>query len=184
MKFSSFAAKAMPWLTAAASIAAPGAGPLLKIGAGLLTKGLRKTISPDAGSISSAIEEAMANPDQLAVLKKIDDDFAVQMQTLGITSAEQFAQIDAEDRASARSMEIATHSRLPEILAVIVTVGFFGLLGLCAFHTMPSSSEKILDVMTGSLGTAWIMIITYYYGSSAGSDRKTELLAQAPPIPK
>ena len=67
----------------------------------------------------------------------------------------------------------------PSVLGYIVTVGFFGLLAYLATHDVPNTSERILDVMIGSLGTAWIGIINYYYGSSSGSSRKTELLAQA-----
>lgn len=184
MSFSSFAKKAAPWITTAVGLAVPGAAPFANIASKLLSTGLSKTIAPDSSSISNAITEAMATPEQLAILKQIDDQFALQIKTLGIQSLEDFEKIAADDRSSARNMEIQTRSWVPATLAIFVTLGFFGLLGLCAFHAAPAGNDKVLDMMTGSLGTAWIMVITYYFGSSAGSDRKTELLAQAPPIQK
>jgi len=177
-----FIKKAAPFIATVASVAVPGAAPFLGIASKLLSNGLNTKVDATAESISSAISTAMANPDQLAKLKQIDDDFAVQMKTLNIQSAEEFEKIAADDRSSARAMQEQTRSYVPAILAIAVTIGFFGLLTLTAFHAAPAGSEKILDVMTGSLGTAWIMIVTFYFGSSAGSARKTELLAQSPPI--
>ena len=184
MSFSSFAKKAAPWIVNAVGLAVPGAAPFTKIAANLLTSGLGKTVAADPTSISNAITEAMATPEQLAILKQIDDQFALQCKTLGIQSLEDFEKIAADDRASARNMEIQTRSWVPATLAIFITLGFFGLLGLCAFHAAPAGNDKVLDMMTGALGTAWIMVVTYYFGSSAGSDRKTELLAQAPAVQK
>ena len=179
-----FIKKAAPFIATVAGIAVPGAAPFLGIASKLLSSGLGTKVDPTGESITSAIATAMANPEQLAVLKKIDDDFALQMKQLDIQSVEDFEKIAADDTASARNLQIQTKSSIPGILAISVTIGFFGLLALTAFHSMPPDSAKIIDIMTGSLGTAWIMIIGYYFGSSSGSDRKTELLAQAPPIPK
>jgi len=67
--------------------------------------------------------------------------------------------------------------KIPGALAILLTLGFFGLLFLTALHAPPPQSEKVLDVMTGSLGSAWGAVIMYYFGSSAGSDRKTEIMA-------
>ena len=180
----SFIKKAAPWIATAVGMAVPGAAPFVGIASKLLSTGLGKPVGANSQSITDAITEAMANPDQLAKLKQIDDDFAAQMKTLDIQSTEELEKIAADDRASARDMEIKTGSRIPGILAMAVTTGFFGLLALEAFHAAPIGNDKVLDMMTGSLGTVWIMVATYYFGSSAGSARKTELLSQAPEITK
>lgn len=180
----SFIKKAAPWIGTLVGAAVPGAAPFIGIASKLLSDGLGKSVAANGQSISDAITEAMANPDQLAKLKQIDDAFAQQMKQLDIQSAEEFEKIAEQDRESARNMQVQTRSKIPGVLAIAVTCGFFGLLGLAAFHEAPAGSQKVLDLMTGSLGTAWIMIVTYYFGSSAGSAHKTELLAQAPPVPK
>lgn len=73
------------------------------------------------------------------------------------------------------------HDKLiPNFLAIVVTVGFVSLMGMMAFHAVPSESQRVLDVMTGSLGTAFIGIVNYHFGSSSGSAKKTEILAQTP----
>ncbi len=115
-------------------------------------------------------------PEQLLALKQAENDFALKMQSLGFQHETDLLQTAASDRASARSREMSVRDWTPRILAYGVTIGFFGLLGYMLRHEVPAGSKDILNVMLGSLGTAWISIVTYYFGSSAGSDRKTEIL--------
>lgn len=182
MGFSDVVKKIYPWISAGASLG----GPVGVMAAAVVGKAIGADKAP-AGTtegIENAIASAMATPEQRAALLQAERDFQKQMTELGFQDAEQLEQIAAGDRASARNMEVATRSSVPGLLGISVTIGFFGLLALTALHAPPPASEKVLDVMTGSLGTAWIMVMGYYFGSSSGSARKTELLSQAPAITK
>ncbi len=87
------------------------------------------------------------------------------------------AKIDADDRASARLREVNTKdSQNVFRLAIAVTVGFFGTLGYMLMQPVPVGSERVIDVMLGSLGTAWIAVVSYYFGSSSSSNRKHDII--------
>jgi hypothetical protein len=181
MSFTDVVKKSFPFIAAAAGIG----GPLGTMAATLVGNaiGVGKTVSPTADGISNAIATALADPTKRAELIQAEQQFQLQMKELGYESAEQLAATDAADRASARSREVALKDKIPALLALLVTVGFFGVLWYMLTHTVPDASHDTMLLLLGSLGTAWTSIVAYYFGSSAGSDRKTELLAQAPAVP-
>ena len=77
----------------------------------------------------------------------------------------------AAERDSARKREMAVRDKIPGILAIGLTVGFFGLLGWLVAHEPPAGSRDILNIMLGSLGTGWVTMLAYYFGSSADTSR-------------
>lgn len=93
------------------------------------------------------------------------------------TQAElKLAELEIQDRGSARQREATLRDWTPSILAYSITAGFFGVLFYMLNYEVPIAEREVLFVMLGSLGTAWTGIIAYYFGSSAGSAAKHSML--------
>ena len=123
-----------------------------------------------------------ATPEQMLALKNADQKFALDMQKLGFDHLEALEKAGNDDRGSARQREVAVRDRTPMILAYGVTIGFFGVLAVIMFCSIPNTSRDVLNIMLGSLGTAWTGVIAYYFGSSSGSDAKTQIIARSLPV--
>lgn len=142
--------------------------------AGMAVKALSGALFGHENGTDEDIQAALANPtgDQLAALKKIDADFKVQMKSLDID----LERIAAGDRDSARNMAVATHDWIPRVLAVGVTLGFFGIVAYILIFGLPASGGEALLMLIGTLGSAWTGVMAFYFGSSAGSKAKTDAL--------
>ncbi|OWW18400.1 hypothetical protein [Noviherbaspirillum denitrificans] len=128
----------------------------------------------------AALKQALsgATPEQMLALKKADSEFAVRMQELGFQNVQALEKIAADDRASARTMQMTTSSRIPGALAILITVGFFGILLGMMSGMLKTSENQALLIMLGALGAAWGAVVNFYYGSSSDSQNKTRMLAQ------
>jgi hypothetical protein len=158
--------------TVAPSLATAVGGPL----AGMATRAISDALlgKPDGTEDELIDAAAKASPDQLLALKKAEQDFAVRMRELEID----LQRIDAADRNSAREREVKTGDWTPKALAGAVTLGFFGVLGYMIAYGLPTQGGEALLVMLGTLGTAWGGIVSYYFGSSAGSKEKSEAMSR------
>lgn len=85
--------------------------------------------------------------------------------------------MDAQTPKPKRKWNVA-----PILLAVVITIGYFAALVFVLTQPVPKDSERIIDMMLGTLTTVWIMAVSYFFGTTAGSAQKTELLAKAGPV--
>lgn len=131
-------------------------------------------------SIKTAISGA--TPEQMLALKKADQDFALQMQALGFKQITDLEAIAAGDRKDARDMQKTARSPVPAILSISVTVGYFGILAGMMTGYLKTTDSQALLLMLGSLSTAWGCVMAFWFGTTRGSEVKTELLAKAPPV--
>ncbi|MFM0056365.1 hypothetical protein [Paraburkholderia phytofirmans] len=183
----------MDWSKVASNIGS--SAPLL---AGLVGGPIGVGVTAAAAIISHAlgtpsdpgvVELALNDPSALEKVRQAESANSLQLQQLMVTAAQaslahesDMARIQAADRADARAMGISNKDWVPKVLAMAVTAGFFGILLLMAFQPLPGTNKDLVNVVVGALGTAWISIIGYYFGTSVGSMRKTELLAK-PSVP-
>lgn len=117
-------------------------------------------------------------PEQTVELKRIEKEFEVKMKELGYSNIQELEKIAVSDRKSARDREVSIKDTTPKILAYMVTIGFFTVLGYMIMYGLPERGSDPLLIMLGSLGTAWSCIVSYYYGSSSGSQFKTEMISR------
>jgi hypothetical protein len=160
----------MDWLKQIApTIATALGGPL----AGMAVSAISKAIGVDPEKVGDLISSNKLSAEQIAQVKLAEIELQKQAQELGLN----FEKLEVEDRKSARDMQSVTRSVMPPLLAGAVTVGFFSIMVMMFFNKIDANNPAIL-MMLGSLGTAWTGIIAYYFGSSAGSQAKTDLLSK------
>ena len=163
----------MDWLKSIApTIFTAIGGPL----GGLAYEAVSKVMGVSQDDAKTMLESGKLSADQIASIQQAEIALKAKAQELNLD----FEKLAVEDRASARQMQSATHSWIPPFLAVGITVGFFGILYALMTDKVTKSDE--LMIMLGSLSTAWTGVIAFYFGSSAGSQRKDELIHNSTPI--
>ena len=164
----------MNWLEQIApTIATCLGGPL----AGLAVSAVSKALGVSQEDAKEMMDSGKMSADQIAQVKVAEIELQKQAQSLGLN----FEQLAVEDRKSARDMQTTTQSFIPPLLSIIVTFGFFGILGYLMV-TPSDSANTPLMIMLGCLGTAWTGIIAFYFGSSAGSQKKDQMLFNSNPV--
>ena len=145
--------------------------------AGLATTALSQALTGKTESSQDQIGMILAKPnaDQFVKLKEAEQAFMLHMKELDID----VVRMAATDMAQARQREMMTGDHLtPRLLAMFVSIGFFGILAFMLLNAIPSTGKEALLVMLGALGTGWTAVLSYYFGSSAGSFDKNTMLHQ------
>src|SRR5215467_6937861 len=161
MSFSSVLHKVTPWIATVGSLAVPAAAPLIGIAAKCLSAGLGTPVKGTPDDIEAALTSAIANPDQLAKLKQIDNDFAAQMQQMGFTEIEELLKIDAADRADARAMQVQTRSNMPAMLAWAAVTTMLLCIGMLVFKQLPDTGHDAILILLGAVTVTYKDVYGY-----------------------
>jgi hypothetical protein len=91
-------------------------------------------------------------------------------------------QLNVDDTLDARKRQIELHDNTNRVLAYVVTGGFFLLILVVAFCSKLFDGNGVKDLLFTLLGvvaTGWANIIGFYFGSSAGSQQKSQTIGAA-----
>ncbi len=160
-----FGSKALQVLkTVAPTLALAVGGPFGPLAAAAIHAALGAT---DEKTAEAALLNA--TPDQLLALKKAEQDFQIRMKELGIEEAK----LSFDDTANARGREIAVRDWTPKIIAYLVILLVLVAEGSMFFVGQPKGMDGVvLGRILGTLDSALMLVLGYYFGSSAGSSHK------------
>ncbi len=127
---------------------------------------------PTQDSIARLFKDGQLSQEHLAEIRKLELDYQNQEKERGF----KFAELEFKNQDSARQMQISTHSKMPAVLTVLVTLGFFGILSLLFLHPELKGNEIVM-VMVGQLSAVWAGCVSFYTGTTFGSANKNALLA-------
>lgn len=101
-------------------------------------------------------------PEQRTELLKQENEIKVRM-----------AEIEVEDRASAREREIKLNDKTPAILSYITLIGFFAIIGInCFFPVDQGATKEILMAAYGTISMLVGAIGGYYFGGFHQNTKK------------
>lgn len=124
--------------------------------------------------IADAIQAGQMTPEQIGKLRELEMQYQNEEKDRGF----KYAELAFKDVDSARSMAIATQSITPTLLTWIVVVLCLTFEGILMFSATPPGADPIIvGRILGTLDSALIMVLSFWFGSTSGSSRKTELLA-------
>jgi hypothetical protein len=64
------------------------------------------------------------------------------------------------------------------VLGALIVIGFFTLLYLLVSGEVPEANKDLLNLVVGALIGSFATVVGYFYGSSSGSAKKDETIAE------
>lgn len=135
--------------------------------------------APTQAKVAKALTDGQLTPEALEKLKLLEMDYQNQEKERGF----KYADLEFKDRDSARGMAVATHSLTPSLLTWMIVLLTLLAEGALLFNQVPPGADPIIiGRVLGTMDSALVMVLSFWFGSNSSSARKTELLAQAPPV--
>lgn len=167
----------MDWLSKIAPMVGTAlAGPLGGAAASFIAKKLGLE-DETVEAVTEVLNSGKMTPEQISALKLAEVDFRKFLEANKIKLEE----IHAGDRKDARALLATVRSKMPAVLSVIVTLGYFGILTSMMLGYLKVDDSQALLLMLGSLSTAWGMVMAFWFGTTDSSGQKNALLAQSQP---
>ena len=153
-----------------------------------------------AGAVAQVVQTVTGTDDaaaaQAVVARDPDKASALRLELAKIAAAQEAAARQADldamkaqlaDVASARAQTVdlakagSNVQWAPPVISAVVLVTFGSVMFLALTRSLPAGSETILNMLLGTLAAMATSVVSYWVGSSAGSQKKDVMLYQSTP---
>lgn len=166
--------KAGDWLAQVApTVASALGGPL----AGLAVTAVSKAIGIAPHEVKDVLESGKLTAEQIAQVKIAEIELQKQQESLGI----KFEELEVQDRISARNMQMAQPSKLVPFIAILVITSFI-VTTICTLAGWTHADSVLAGTLIGYLSAKAEQVISFYFGSSHGSQKKDQMIYNSTPI--
>ena len=164
----------MDWLKSIApTIATAMGGPL----AGMAVEAISKAIGVDPSEVQNVISSGKMTADQIASLQTAEIALKARAQEMGID----FEKLAVADRTSARQMQISTQSFIPPALSIMIVLAWAAVQFFLLTHVIEPTMRELIARVLGTLDGALMLVLSFYFGSSSGSQAKDTMLHNSTP---
>ncbi len=129
--------------------------------------------------ITSAIASGQLTPEQIGRLKELELQYKNEEAERGF----KYADLEFKDRDSARKANVEGGIQQPLFwMSLFLLTITLGTEMWVLFKGYPTGlSELVVGRVLGLMDSVAMLVLAYWYGSTNGSARKTEMLAQSTP---
>jgi len=164
----------MDWLKSLApTLATALGGPL----AGMAVEAISKAIGVDPSEVQNTINSGKMTADQIASIQQAELTLKARAQEMGLD----FEKLAVADRTSARQMQISTNSFVPPALSIMIVVAWSAVQYFLLTHVIDPSMRELIARVLGTLDGALMLVLSFYFGSSSGSQAKDAMLHNSTP---
>ena len=156
--------------TVAPALASMLPGPL----GGMAKKVLAEALGTGTSDAEIQKELASQNPELLVKLREAEQRFLLEMEKAGLD----LEKLAADDRANARAMQMSVRARTPAVLSAIVLLGWLVAFGFLIFRPLPTVNTDAIMLALGTLNSALMLVLSFYFGSSSGSRAKDDTISK------
>ena len=166
----------MSWLEGIApTIATAIGGPL----GGLAYEAISKVLGISQDDAKKMLDDGKMSADQIAQVKIAEIELKKTEEQLGLN----FEALAVDDRKSAREMQTEVKSPLVPTLAIIIVVSFIGItIGTLMGYSHIESA--MAGTLIGYLSAKAEQVVSFYFGSSNGSQVKDQMIYNSTPTQK
>ena len=167
----------MNWITSIApTLATCLAGPL----GGMAIELLSKHLNIDPKDVQDTINSGKLTSEQIASVQQAEIALKAKAQEMNLD----FEQLAIQDRKSARDMQISTNSFIPPVLSVMIVVAWATIQFFLLTHVIEPTMRELIARVLGTLDGALMLVLSFYFGSSSGSQNKDAMLHNSTPVSK